>query len=145
MDKAWELINKIQNFDKNTHQLTEVYEQSQFIMDEIVLAATYSEIDFRVCQNLKDYLNGVVQNKLNHCQQLITKKQKQPQDNSVVRTFEYKIAKVLVNTAESTAKQAIQPPIYNMRETIDQICIMYPDIEVIATQTCVGSTNTQVE
>lgn len=138
MDKAWELINKIQNFDKNTHQLTEVYEQSQFIMDEIVLTATYSEIDLRVCQNLKDYLNGVVQNKLNHCQQLITKKQKQPQDNSVVRTFEYKIAKVLVNTAESTAKQAIQPPIYNMRKTIDQICIMYPDIEVIATQTCVG-------
>ncbi|WP_035374638.1 hypothetical protein [Acinetobacter gerneri] len=145
MDKAWELINKIQDFDQNIHQLTEVYEQSQSIMDEIVLAATYSEINFSVCQNLKDFLNGIVQNKLNHCQQLITKKQKQPQDNSVVQTFEHKIAKVLVNTAESTAKQGLQPPIYNMRETIDQICIMYPDIEVIATQTCVGSTSTQVE
>ena len=114
-------------------------------MDEIVLAATYSEIDLRICQNLKDYLNGVVQNKLNHCQQLITKKQKQPQDNSVVQTFEHKIAKVLVNTAESTAKQDVQPPIYNMRETIDEICIIFPDIEVIATQTCVGLTDTQVE
>ncbi|MCL9675974.1 hypothetical protein L2096_07010 [Acinetobacter sp. ACZLY 512] len=138
MDKACELINKIQDFDQNIHQLTEVYEQSQFIMDEIVLAATYSEIDLRVCQNLKDYLNGVVQNKLNHYQHLITKKQKQPQDNSVIQTFEHKIAKVLVNTTESTAKHGVQPPIYNMRETIDQICIMYPDIEVIATQTCVG-------
>lgn len=138
MDKACELINQIQDFDKNIHQLNEIYEQSNSIMDEIVLAATYSEIDLRVCQNLKDYLNGVIQNKLNHCQQLITKKQKQPQDNLVVQTFEHKIAKVLVNTAESTAKQDVQPPIYNMRETIDQICIMYPDIEVIATQTCVG-------
>ncbi|RLZ09570.1 hypothetical protein EAH57_06655 [Acinetobacter sp. 2JN-4] len=137
MDKACELINKIQDFDKNIHQLTEVYEESKFIMDEIVLAATYSEIDLRVCQNLKDYLNGVVQNKLNHCQQLITKKQKQPQDNSVVQTFEHKIANVLVNTVHPT-KQGSQPPIYNMREMIDQICIMYPDIEVIATQTCVG-------
>ncbi|MDC4585213.1 hypothetical protein OW666_02240 [Acinetobacter baumannii] len=118
MDKACELINKIQDFDKNIHQLTEVYEHSNSIMDEIVLAATYSEIDLRVCQNLKDYLNGVVQNKLNHCQQLITKKQKQPQDNLVVQTFEQKIAKVLVNTAESTAKRDVQPPIYNMRETI---------------------------
>ncbi|NKN71965.1 hypothetical protein HF304_19375 [Acinetobacter baumannii] len=87
-------------------------------MDEIVLAATYSEIDLRVCQKLKDYLNGVVQNKLNHCQQLITKKQKQPQDNLVVQTFEQKIAKVLVNTAESTAKRDVQPPIYNMREKV---------------------------
>ncbi|MDV5210705.1 hypothetical protein QQA06_10860, partial [Acinetobacter baumannii] len=106
---------------------------------------TYSEIDLRVCQNLKDYLNGVVQNKLNHCQQLITKKQKQPQDNLIVQAFEHKIAKVLVNTAESTTKQDVQPPIYNMRETIGDICLMYPDIEVIATQTCVGLTNTQVE
>lgn len=145
MDKACELINKIQDFDKNIHQLTEVYEQSNSIMDEIVLAATYSEIDLRVCQNLKDYLNGVVQNKLNHCQQLITKKQKQLQDNLVVQTFEHKIAKVLVNTAESTAKRDVQPPIYNMRETIGDICLMYPDIEVIATQTCVGLTDTQVE
>ncbi|MDQ8952179.1 hypothetical protein RFH42_04310 [Acinetobacter rudis] len=137
MDKAWELINKIQDFDKNTHQLTEVYEQSQFIMDEIVLAATYSEINFGVYQNLKDFLNGVVQNKLNHCQQLITKKQKQPKDNSVIQTFEHKIANVLKNTVHPTQKGS-QTPIYNMRETIDQICIMYPDIEVIATQTCVG-------
>ncbi|MDF8294405.1 hypothetical protein P1I32_019005 [Acinetobacter baumannii] len=113
-------------------------------MDEIVLAATYSEIDLRVCQNLKDYLNGVVQNKLNHCQQLITKKQKQPQDNSVVQTFEHKIANVLKNTVHPN-QQGSQTPIYNMRETIDQICIMYPDIEVIATQTCVASTDTQVE
>ncbi|WP_252725910.1 hypothetical protein, partial [Acinetobacter baumannii] len=97
---------------------TEVYEHSNSIMDEIVLAATYSEIDLRVCQKLKDYLNGVVQNKLNHCQQLITKKQKQPQDNLVVQTFEQKIAKVLVNTAESTAKRDVQPPIYNMREKV---------------------------
>jgi len=84
MDKACGLINKIQDFDKNIHQLTEVYEHSNSIMDELVLAATYSEIDLRICQNLKDYLNGVVQNKLNHCQQLITKKQKQPQDSLVV-------------------------------------------------------------
>lgn len=138
MDKACELINKIQDFDKNIYQLNEVYEQSNSIMDEIILAATYSEIGLRVCQNLKDYLNGVVQNKLNHCQQLITKKQKQPKESSVVQTFEHKIAKVLVNTAESTAKQDVQPPIYNMRETIGDICLMYPDIQVIATQTCVG-------
>lgn len=117
MDKAWELINKIQDFDKNIHQLREVYEQSQFIKDEIVLAATYSEIDLRICQNLKDYLNGVVQNKLNHCQQLITKKQKQPQDNSVVQTFEHKIANVLKNTVHPN-QQGSQTPIYNMRETI---------------------------
>lgn len=58
-DKACELITKIQDFDKNIHQLTEVYEESKFIMDEIVLAATYSEIDLRVCQNLKEYLNGM--------------------------------------------------------------------------------------
>ncbi|WP_228152179.1 hypothetical protein [Acinetobacter baumannii] len=120
MDKAWELINKIQDFDINTHQLTEVYEQSQFIMDEIVLAATYSEINFGVCQNLKDFLNGVVQNKLNHCQQLITKKQKQPKDNSVIQTFEHKIANVLKNTVHPN-QQGSQPPIYNMRETIGDI------------------------
>ncbi len=120
MDKACELINKIQDFDKNIYQLNEVYEQSNSIMDEIILAATYSEIDLRICQNLKDYLNGVVQNKLNHCQQLITKKQKQPKENSVVQTFEHKIAKVLVNTAESTAKQDVQSPIYNMRVTDSQ-------------------------
>ena len=114
MDKAWELINKIQDFDKNIHQLTEVYEQSQFIMDEIVKAATYSEINFGVCQNLKDFLNGVVQNKLNHCQQLITKKQKQPKDNSVIQTFEHKIANVLKNTVHPT-QQSSQTPIYNMR------------------------------
>lgn len=120
MDKACELINKIQDFDQNIHQLTEVYEQSQSIMDEIVLAATYSEIDLRICQNLKDYLNGVVQNKLNHCQQLITKKQKQPKENSVVQTFEHKIANVLKNTVHPI-QQDSQPPIYNMRETIDQL------------------------
>ncbi|MDR8423602.1 replication protein, partial [Acinetobacter baumannii] len=113
MDKACELINKIQDFDKNIHQLIEVYEQSNSIMGEIVLAATYSEIDLRVCQNLKDYLNGVVQNKLNHCQQLITKKQKQPQDNSVVQTFEHKIANVLKNTVHPN-QQGSQTPIYNM-------------------------------
>ncbi len=27
MDKACDLINKIQDFDKNIHQLTEVYEK----------------------------------------------------------------------------------------------------------------------
>ncbi|WP_227552369.1 MULTISPECIES: hypothetical protein [unclassified Acinetobacter] len=84
MDKACELINKIKDFNKNIHQLTEVYEHSNSIMNEIVLAATYSEIDLCICQNLKDYLNGVVQNKLNHCQQLIIKEQIQPQDNSVI-------------------------------------------------------------
>ena len=83
-------------------------------MDEIVFAATYSEINFGVCQNLKDYLNGVVQNKLNHCQQLITKKQKQPQNNLVAQTFEHKIANVLKNTV-NTDQQGSQPPIYNMR------------------------------
>jgi len=113
-------------------------------MDEIVLAATYSEINFGVCQNLKDFLNGVVQNKLKHSQELITKKQKQPKENSVIPTFEYKIANVLKNTVHPT-QQGSQTPIYNMRETIDQICIMYPDVEVIATQTCVGLTDTQVE
>lgn len=138
MDKACEIINKIQDFDKNVHQLTEVYEQSSHIMDEIQLAATYSEIRIDIFQNLKDFLNGVVKNKLKHSQELITKKQKQPKDKTVLETFEQKIANVWVNTAESTAKQDVQPPIYNMRETIDQICIMYPDIEVIATQTCVG-------
>ena len=107
-------------------------------MDEIVLAATYSEINFGVCQNLKDFLNSVVQNKLKHSQELITKKQKQPKDNSVTQTFEHKIANVLKNTV-------LQPLIYNMRETIDQICNMYPDIEVIATQTCVLVEPTQVE
>jgi len=106
-------------------------------MDEIVLAAAYSEINFGVCQNLKDYLNGVVQNKLNHCQQLITKKQKQPKENSVVQTFERKIANLLKNTVHLT-QQDSQPPIYNMRETIGDICLMYPDIQVIATQSCVG-------
>ncbi|ENV54364.1 MULTISPECIES: hypothetical protein [Acinetobacter] len=138
MDKACELINKIQDFDKNIHQLTEVYKQSQFIMmDEIVLATADSEINFGVCQNLKDFLNGVVQNKLKHSQELITKKQKQPKENSVIPTFEHKIANVLKNTVHPT-QQGSQTPVYNMRETIDQICIMYPDIEVIATQTCVG-------
>ena len=83
-------------------------------MEEIVLAATYSEIDLRLCQNLKDFLNGVVHNKLNHSQQLITKKQKQPQDNYFIQTFEQKIANVLINTAESNKKEGLQPPIYNM-------------------------------
>ena len=119
MDKAWELINKIQDFDKNIHQLTEIHEQSQFIMDEIVLATTYSEINFGVCQNLKDYLNGVVQHKLNHCQQLITKKQKQPKENSVFQTFEHKIANVLKNTVHPT-QQGSHPPIYNMGVTDSQ-------------------------
>ena len=119
MDKAWELINKIQDFDKNIHQLIEVHEQSQFIMDEIVLATTYSEINFGVCQNLKDYLNGVVQHKLNHCQQLITKKQKQPKENSVFQIFEHKIANVLKNTVHPT-QQGSHPPIYNMGVTDSQ-------------------------
>lgn len=119
MDKAWELINKIQDFDKNIHQLTEVYEQSQFIMDEIVLATADSEINFGVCQNLKDFLNGVVKNKLNHSQELIIKKQKQPKESTVVETFEHKIANVLKNTVH-TDQQGSQPLIYNMRETIDQ-------------------------
>lgn len=54
MGKACELINKIQDFDKSIHQLSEVYEQSTFIMDEIVSVSTYSGIDLRICQNLKD-------------------------------------------------------------------------------------------
>jgi hypothetical protein len=114
-------------------------------VDEIQFAATYSEIRIDICQNLKDFLNGVVQNKLKHSQELITKKQKQPKDKTVLETFEQKIANVWVNTSESSVKQDVQPPIYNMRETIDAICLMYSDIEVIATQTCVGLTNTQVE
>lgn len=134
MDKACEIINKIQDFDKNVHQLTEVYEQSSHIMDEIQLAATYSEIRIDIFQNLKDFLNGVVKNKLKHSQELITKKQKQPKDKTVLETFEQKIANVWVNTAESTAKQDVQPPIYNMRETIDEICLIYPYIEVTANQ-----------
>ncbi|MFW1951429.1 hypothetical protein [Acinetobacter beijerinckii] len=85
-------------------------------------------------------MNGVVQKKLNHCQQLITKKQKQPKENSVVQTFEHNIANVLKNTVHPT-QQGSQPSIYNMREMIGDICHMYPDIEVIATQTCVGSTD----
>jgi len=88
MDKACELINKIQDFDKNIHQLTEVYEQSNWIMQDIILAATYSEIDLHISQNLQDFLNGVVKTKLNKSQELITKKQKQPKDNSVPETFE---------------------------------------------------------
>jgi hypothetical protein len=32
MDKACEIINKIQDFDQNVHLLTEVYEQSSHIM-----------------------------------------------------------------------------------------------------------------
>ena len=124
MDKACELINKIQYFDKNIHQLTDVYEQSKCIMEEIVLATTCSEINFGMCQNLKDYLNGVVQNKLNHCQQLITKKQKQPKDNSVIQTFERKIANVLENTVHPDQKSS-QPPIYNMREMIDKYSIKF--------------------
>ena len=117
MDKACELINKIQDFDQNTYQITEVYEQSNCIMEEIVLAATYSEIDLRICQNLKDFLNGVVKNKLDHSQQLITKKQKQPQDNSIIQTFEQKIANVRKNTSTPnlSVEEGLQPPIYNMR------------------------------
>ncbi|WP_353170782.1 hypothetical protein [Acinetobacter rudis] len=70
-------------------------------MSEIVSTTTYSEIDLGICQNLKDYLNVVVQNKLNRCQQLITKKQKQPQNNLVAQTFEHKIANVLKNTVHT--------------------------------------------
>lgn len=117
MDKACELINKIQDFDQNIHQLAEVYEQSNCIMEEIVLAATYSEIDLRICQNLQDFLNGVVKTKLNKSQELITKKQKQPKDNSVLETFEQKIANACKNTGTHnlTVNEGLQPPIYNMR------------------------------
>ncbi len=114
MDKACELINRIQDFDQNIHQLSEVYEQSTLIMEEIQFAATYAEIRIDICQNLKDFLNGVVQNKLKHSQELITKKQKQPKEDYIAQTFEQKIANVLVNTAESSKKQGLQPPIYNM-------------------------------
>lgn len=117
MDKACELINKIQDFDKNIHQLTEVYEQSNWIMQDIILAATYSEIDLHISQNLQDFLNGVVKAKLNKSQELVTKKQKQPKDNSVLETFEQKIANTRENTGTPnlTAKEGLQPPIYNMR------------------------------
>ena len=116
MDKACELINKIQDFDQNIHQLAEVYEQSNCIMEEIVLAATYSEIDLRICQNLKDFLNGVVKAKLNKSEKLITKKQTKPKDNSVLETFEQKIANACKNTGTHnlTTKEGLQPPIYNM-------------------------------
>ena len=120
MDKACEIINQIQDFDKNVHQLTEVYEQSNHIMHEIQLAAMYAEIRIDICQNLKDFLNGVVQNKLKHSQELITQKQKQPKDKTVLETFEQKIANAWVNTAESFAKQDVQSPIYNMRVTDSQ-------------------------
>lgn len=117
MDTACELINKIQDFDQNIHQLAEIYDKSNCIMEEIVLAATYSEIDLRVCQNLKDFLNGVVKNKLDHSQKLITKKQKQAKDYSALETFEQKIANACKNTGTPnlTAKEGLQPPIYNMR------------------------------
>lgn len=117
MDKACELINKIQDFDKNIHQLTEVYEQSNWIMQDIILAATYSEIDLHISQNLQDFLNGVVKTKLNKSQELITKKQKQPKDNSVLEIFEQKIANACKNTGTPnlTVKEGLQPPIYNMR------------------------------
>lgn len=117
MDKACELINKIQDFDKNIHQLTEVYEQSNWIMQDIILAATYSEIDLHISQNLQDFLNGVVKTKLNKSQELITKKQKQPKDNSVLENFEQKIANACKNTGTPnlTVKEGLQPPIYNMR------------------------------
>lgn len=117
MDKACELINKIQDFDQNIHQLTEVYEQSNWIMQDIILAATYSEIDLHISQNLQDFLNGVVKNKLNKSQELITKKQKQPKDNSALETFEQKIINTRENTGTPnlTAKEGLQPPIYNMR------------------------------
>ena len=116
MDKACELINKIQELDQNIHQLAEVYEQSNCIMEEIVLAATYSEIDLRICQNLKDFLNGVVKAKLNKSEKLITKKQTKPKDNSVLETFGQKIDNVCKNTGTHnlTAKEGLQPPIYNM-------------------------------
>ncbi|WP_139852000.1 hypothetical protein [Acinetobacter pullicarnis] len=123
MDKACELINKIQDFDQNIHQLAEVYEQSNCIMEEIVLAATYSEIDLRICQNLKDFLNGVVKTKLNKSQELITKKQIKPKDNSVLETFEQKIVNACKNTGTHnlTAKEGLQPPIYNMRVMINNL------------------------
>lgn len=108
MDKACEIINKIQDFDKNVHQLIEVYEQSNHIMDEIQFAATFAEIRIDICQNLKDFLNGVVQNKLKHSQELITKKQKQPKDKTILETFEQKIANALVNTSESNKKEGLQ-------------------------------------
>ena len=116
MDKACELINKIQDLDQNIHQLAEVYEQSNCIMEEIVLAATYSEIDLRICQNLKDFLNNVVKAKMNKSEKLITKKQTKPKDNSVLETFGQKIANVCKNTGTHnlTAKEGLQPPIYNM-------------------------------
>lgn len=117
MDKACELINKIQDFDQNIHQLAEVYEQSNCIMEEIILAATYSEIDLRICQNLKDFLNGVVKAKLNKSEKLITKKQTKPKDNSVLETFEQKIVNTCKNTGTPnlSVKEGLQPPIYNMR------------------------------
>lgn len=44
--------------------------------------------------------------------------------------------KTCKNTQESplisTENSSIGNPIYNMRETIGDICLMYPDIEVIA-------------
>ncbi|MDC5636992.1 hypothetical protein OIN80_17515, partial [Acinetobacter baumannii] len=67
---------------------------------------------------------------------------KQNAELSASDIFEQKVIKECSNTYESPCDL---PPIYNMRETIGDICLMYPDIEVIATQTCVGSTNTQVE
>ena len=85
-------------------------------MEDIILAATYSKMDLHVCQNLKDFINGVVKTKLNKSQELITKKQTKPKDNSVLETFEQKIANACKNTGTHnlTAKEGLQPPIYNM-------------------------------
>ena len=89
-------------------------------MDEIQFAATFAEIRIDICQNVKDFLNGVVQNKLKHSQELITKKQKQPKDKTILEIFEQKIANALVNTSESNKKEGLQSPIYNMRVTDSQ-------------------------
>lgn len=90
-------------------------------MEDIILAATYSKIDLHVCQNLKDFINGVVKTKLNKSQELITKKQTKPKDNSVLETFGQKIANVCKNTGTHnlTAKEGLQPPIYNNMGVMD--------------------------
>ena len=62
-----------------------------------------------------DILNGVVKAKL------ITKKQTKPKDNSVLETFGQKIANVCKNTGTHnlTAKEGLQPPIYNNMGVMD--------------------------
>ena len=120
MDKACDLINQIQKFEKDTHDLLGIYQQSNYIFDEIKISAVNSEIRIDISQNLNDFLSSVVQNKLKCCQKLITKKQKQPKENLTLQTFEQNIINTPIKTAESASSEFDQPPIYNMGVTVSE-------------------------